>query len=182
MTKLQDALETIPSHLFNRGTLISVDPSCGSAKSMPGFALAQNGKVVESGRIDLHWQAKGKVLPMHRRLYELQTQLKLIVETPDILCIESLPPFMQGAGGGFRTAAVVNLHQAAGCVLATWNVQHVVPVAVISHQTLMKKLTNGTYVKTDENDALAILLCAMLSANCPPENLDEVIAKITRPV
>lgn len=175
MSKLDEACKDVPTKLFTEGCVIAVDPSCGSRGSMPAFALASGGFCCHAGRIELDLK-----LPLHRRLFQLQQELVKIVVNPDVVAIESLPPFMAGAGGDFRTARTVALHQSAGCIMATWDVQYLLPVAVISHQSLMKKLTEGKYVKSDENDAIAILITAFRATNVRLKNEADLLKGVCK--
>lgn len=178
MTKLKDEILKIPKELW-QGAVIAVDPSSGSQNSNPGFALADKGRLVFSGTLPIYSTTNGKVTPLHKRLHRLQKGLLEIVVEPDIVVIESLPPFMSGAGGDFRTARTISLHQSAGCVMATWDVDYLLGVPVISHQSLMKKLTKGHYVKSDENDAIAILVTAFFNAGVVLTNMDEVLQHVS---
>jgi hypothetical protein len=187
LTKLQEAMVKMPVALIADGTVIAVDPSSGSAASMPAFALASKGFVVNSGRIVLPLKTNNTVweedlgktkMPLHLRLFILQQELRRIVTRPDVLAIESLPPFMSAAGGDFRNQGTVNLHQSAGCIMSAWAIPWVLPVAIRSHQVLMQKLTDGKYVKSDENDALSILVCLFHTAGVMLKNEHEVIHKV----
>ena len=200
-TKTQIAVSAVPAHLWEQGCVLAVDPSSGSANSMPAYALADKGTVVDSGVIELPLTKRQLIqeanafdippeflaqythtgtVPLQIRLYLLREKLHALTLRPDILCLESIPPFMESrGGGGFRNNGVVHLHQSVGTIISAYPWANQVPVAIPSHQALMKKLTNGCYLKSDENDALSIITCAFRQAGFPLKNEQQVIDVVT---
>lgn len=69
------------------GTLLAIDPSSGSGKSMPGFAVFEAGILVNCGTIAF----PKKKAPVYDRLQHLTEQVAKILPTPpDVLVIEEI--------------------------------------------------------------------------------------------
>ena len=116
-------------------------------------------------------------MPVHVRLFLLRQKLLDIKQHVDIVALEDIPPFMSKAGGDFRTASTVTLHQACGCIMGTWDTPFVLKVAIRSHQCLMQKLTKGKYVKSDEHDAISILITVFRTAGLLLKNEGEMVER-----
>ena len=148
-TKLE--LSAKPCKPFcTKGTIISVDPSIGSASSMPGYALTVDGVLVDSGILAINPRE-----PHNKRLAGIQAQLKALTPNPDVVVCESIAPVLSVGGPN-----VIQLHWAVGVILATYPNAHAV---LIPNQTWKKHLREAqlvNYVKSDENDALA-LMCTL---------------------
>jgi hypothetical protein len=156
-------------NLLKHGTVMAVDPSIGSQKSMPAFAFAKEGVVLNSGVIELDLK-----MPHHKRLHHLQTELFSIAAAVDVLIIENIPPFMDRGGGGFRNQAVVSLHWAVGAILAAYGDAELIQIAPVTWHKWTDNHCKG-YVKSDEHDALAMLCTAFCAAELPLQNLDSVL-------
>lgn len=70
--------------LITKGKLISIDPASGG-KSLPGFAVFNNGKLVQKGFIELPSK-----MPVAYRLRVLYSKLSVLVEDADVLAIEEI--------------------------------------------------------------------------------------------
>jgi hypothetical protein len=168
-SKMQDEIRAAAPLL--RGTVLVIDPSSGSAESLPGFCLIQQGVVVQTGVLSI---SRTKRAP--ERLRELALALAESFPPLDVLCIEHIPPFMSGAGGGFRTQAVVNLHRAVGVVMACTQWKTFVQISPQSwHAWERRTLGEGNYDKNDENDALCMTLCLFEIAGVELYNREQML-------
>ena len=142
------------------GTVIAIDPSSGSADSQPGYAVFKNGLLLRCGTLNI-----GKGIKLHLRLASLRADFdKLVTEFGgfDALIIENIPPFMDKAGGGFRSSATCNLHKSIGAVFACYPFPNVLEVTPMSWQAwLRKKQLEEWYKKDDAMDALMLGLCVL---------------------
>lgn len=144
---------------LREGRVLAIDPSSGSVESMPGYALFEAGKLIESGIIKL---PRGGEL--YRRLRSLGQSLRDDFQFEiDVLIVENIPPFMSSTAGGFRTKSVVNLHKSIGAVLASVEAKAFMEVSPMSWHAMLKKYEVPS-VKSDERDAVAIGCCALLAA------------------
>jgi hypothetical protein len=160
------------AHLLQKGLVLVVDPSSGSRESMPGFVLVEDAAVVNSGTIQLDLKK-----PPHRRLHDLQTEMFAIVPAVDLIVTESIPPFMSGKGGGFRTQSVVQLHWSVGAILSAYDAD-LIQVPIQSWRSWVTKNVGEigeTYKKGDEVDALAMTATLYAHAGVPLRNLDDVM-------
>lgn len=130
-----------------KGTILAVDPSIGSASSMPGYAMVVDGVMVDSGILAINPRENSS-----KRLSAIQKQLLAITPNPDVLIIEKIAPMLSVGGAG-----VIQLHWACGVVLATF--PNAVPV-MVPNQTWKKYLRDHgiDYKKSDENDAIVLML------------------------
>lgn len=173
-SKMQDDIRAAAPLL--RGTVLIIDPSSGSAESLPGFCLVEQGVVTQSGVITI---SRTKRAP--ERLRELALALAENFPPLDVLCIEYIPPFMASAGGGFRTQAVVNLHKAVGVVQACTQWKTFIQISPQSwHAWERKTLGEGNYVKNDENDAICMTLCMFEIAGVELLNREDLIPLLTK--
>lgn len=161
-------------NLLRDGLVLAVDPSIGSQKSMPAFALADKGVILNSGIIELDLK-----LPHHKRLHALQTELFSIAPSVDVLIIENIPPFMDRGGGGFRTQAVVSLHWAVGAILAAYGDAELIQIAPVTWHGWVNKNCPG-YIKSDEHDALAMLMTAFDTAEIRLGNFKDAFEVLTQ--
>jgi len=152
-----------------KGTILAVDPSIGSASSMPGYALVVDGVMVDSGILSINPRENSS-----KRLYAIQKQLLELVPNPNVLIIEKIAPMLSVGGAG-----VIQLHWACGVVLATY--PDAVPV-MIPNQTWKKFLRdNGVdYKKSDENDAIVLMLTLFSKLNRQLKNESDVHKAIQR--
>lgn len=132
---------------LHKGTILSVDPSIGSASSMPGYSLVVDGVMVDSGILSINPRENAS-----KRLAAIQIQLNLLTPNPDVIVIEKIAPMLSCGGAG-----VIQLHWACGVVLATY--PNAVPV-MVPNQTWKKFLRDHgiNYKKSDENDAIVLML------------------------
>lgn len=136
--------------------MLAIDPSSGSEKSQPGYAIYQAGELVDSGLVRIHYGDH-----IANRLYRLQKTLKEEFKQPDILVTEHLAPFMgEGKGSFFSTRNVISLHQSVGVIMSVWDV----PVLVVSPRS-WHALTPDNYLKSDENDAIMLGWTALHKAS-----------------
>lgn len=162
--KYQEALRS--------GLVLAVDPSIGSQKSMPGFALVEGGRVIHSGHIQIDASK-----PPHRRLHMLQTELFAITPAIDLLITENIPPFMNKGSGGFRNQSMISLHWAVGAILAAYDTD-LIQVPISSWHSWVNKNVGDfatVYKKCDENDALAMTCACFAAAGIPLGNVADVI-------
>lgn len=158
--------------MLEGGLVLCIDPSIGSKRSKPGFALIDKATVIHSGTIEIDSSR-----PPHRRLHQLQSELYAIAPAIDLLIVENIPPFMQGSGGGFRTQSVVALHWAVGTILAAYDTE-LVQVPIQSWRSWVTKnigVIDTDYIKSDEKDCLAMAATVFERAGVTLSNLDDVI-------
>lgn len=154
-SKLDQAVAKYVTQL-SEGTVLSIDPSSGSEKSQPGYALFKQGKLVDSGLVRLKYG-----IELSNRLYHLSKSLREDFEKPDILVTEHLAPFMgEGKGAFFSTRNVISLHQSVGVIMSVWDV----PVLTVSPRS-WHAITPDNYIKSDENDAIMIGWTALTKAH-----------------
>ena len=129
------------------GIILAIDPSSGSHRSQPGYALYKKGKLEDSGIVEIH---SGDHIS--NRLHRLSTALSGEFDEPDILVTENIPPFMAEKGSSpFATRNVISLHQSVGVIMSVWDV----PVITVSPRTWRSYIPEG-YIKDDEHDAIMI--------------------------
>lgn len=136
--------------LLEGGTMLCIDPSCGSTGSMPGYAIYKAGKLEDSGIIEIPNVSRD--LP-----YRLQDLLKVLQEDfdrPDILVTEAIAPRRFGGGGATGHASLL---RSTGVVLAAY---HDLPVLAIRPQA-WRKMPHEGWFKDDEQDAIAFGHCAL---------------------
>ena len=154
------------------GRVLCIDPASGG--SLPGYALFENSMWIESGEIQL---SKRRQLPHHRYrqiLNVLQNTPELFADI-DILCIEFIPPFMNGfGGGGFRTQGVVNLHRSVGIFMAGIESKSLIEIPSTTwHAWVRQNLDN--YEKSDMKDATVMGLTLFAHAGQELLNKEEVL-------
>lgn len=134
------------------GKLLAIDPSTGSGSSMPGYAVFQEGKLLESGIILV--DLKGN---RSQKLYEINRTLREDFTGPfDVVAVESAGYFI----GKMNPAAVISLQRAIGAVIAAHPVKCLIEVP----SNVWQRHTFPGYIKTDENDAISIGLCVINTA------------------
>jgi hypothetical protein len=141
------------------GFLLCIDPSSGSAGSMPGYASYVGGKLKDYGTLELPYGKQVK-----SKLFALALALRTEFPVPDVLIIENLPPFMQSKGSSFRTAGVVNLHRSVGAIMAGVDCDAIVEVSPQSWHAIEAKfptLHGFTYKKADAHDAVMLGYAAL---------------------
>ena len=169
--------QAISKHIekIETGTLLAIDPSSGSEKSQPGYALFKQGKLVDSGLVRIR-----PGVELSNRLYNLSKSLREDFDQPDLLVTEHLAPFMgEGKGSFFSTRNVISLHQSVGVIMSIWDV----PVLTVSPRS-WHALTPDNYLKSDENDAIMIgwtvlAKCHLITAKDFLEFDDRLINRLT---
>ena len=163
------------AHYFEHGCVVAVDPSIGSQSSQPAISVMINGYLVNVERLNINPNK-----PYYFRLRDLHSQLQEIVQNPDLLIIENIPPFMMSAGSSFRTGGVVHLHQSVGAILSCWDVKDVLEVSPSSwHAWVKRNVGEDKYKKSDEHDSICLLMTAMEAAKAgKPEIIDTIIEEL----
>ena len=129
-------------HIIN-GVIVAIDPSVGSNSSMPGYAVYDAGKLVESGVFNI---APSGTLP--ERLTKLNYFMRKLLDMykPSVLIYEEIPP--QRYGGG-NANAHASLLKSVGVILSISGPMHYVGFTPMS----WKKMARSTYIKGDKEDA-----------------------------
>lgn len=144
-------IETCIDKILN-GTLLSIDPSIGSTKSSPGWALFVNGQLAGSGLVKID-----KTLPRNKKLYELNRQLKEDFLTPDVVAVEDIPMVQFNRAVPMNANSLGTLQRAVGAISSAWNIDAFIEV----HPASWQRWKPEDYVKSDEADAICIGLCVI---------------------
>jgi hypothetical protein len=159
-TKLAEQAWDCAEQLIS-GTVLAVDPSSGSAGSMPGYAIFEASKLIEAGTVEIDFKGRKPF----ERMQQLQECFSNDFNTPDVLCIELIAPYImnkgKGAGIGQSKAAIL-LHRSIGCIMGSIHSEHCVEV---SPQSWRKYIDKETYNKNDHNDAILIGYAAIAEAH-----------------
>lgn len=141
-------------HALLDGVVLSVDPSCGSMSSMPGWAVSRAGELVDSGTI---------LLPVGEELWVRLQALhhglrKLIREfSPDVMVFEDIAPRRYGGGSAHSHSSLL---KAVGVTLSVSG-----PSAYIGlRPPIWSKAKRSSYTKGDRADAIEMLYVAISSA------------------
>jgi hypothetical protein len=128
-----------------KGTLLAIDPSCGSSHSDPAFAFFKEGKLVESGAIILDCKAD-----IYTKLREQFSWLedKYGVDV-DILALEKI----RKGHTHLRWACVIPM---IACFSST---------IIEVHPMVWHRFVPKDYVKSDEKDAIVIGLTLIAIAS-----------------
>ena len=150
------------------GTILCIDPSSGSASSMPGYAIYKESKLVDSGILEV--ETVSKEIPV--RLKEIGDMLRDGFDDYDVLVIEFISPVH--GGGGMRQAFFqakfhASLLKSVGCVLGTVNRKHTVQI----HPRTWQKYRDEYYEKSDHKDAEYMGICAIAMAKEMKEKEDK---------
>lgn len=127
------------------GKLLCLDPSCGSASSMPGYAIYENGQLKGSGTI--HVEGVHRELPY--RLQDIARSLREDFETPDVLVIEEIPVRRYGGGGATGHASLL---KSMGLMMGTVEA----PLVIRIRPQAWRALKHDDWWKDDEQDAIAM--------------------------
>lgn len=134
------------------GYILSVDPSTGSASSMPGYAIFKKGKLTESGIIEVDSR-----MARQKKLYEISRTFREEFEKPDLLIVEYIPNVSYS--GGMNNVAVMALQKAIGAIIASFDTEMLeIPASAWRHYKPPE------YKKTDEFDGITMGLCAIAIA------------------
>ena len=128
------------------GRMIAIDP--GSTR--PGYAIYESGELVDKGWI----RTESKHL--HQRLKEVSTAISTLTEGADLLAIEKIGPFNS------RTdkKKYDPLQQSIGAIHVGSQAKYMLEVKPITWQ----KFIGDDYVKSDDEDAVAIGNCLVVIA------------------
>lgn len=134
-----------------RGVMLVIDPSVGSGKSMPGYAVYSSGNLVESGeiRLNINQTQAERLKGLGKAIQALSLKWD-----PDVLVIEEISHFAgasRGEGFSFKQQNVTALQRAIGAVIASSNEKAQV---VFCAPASWKHYVRETYVKGDAADAI----------------------------
>lgn len=159
-SKLAQAVEQY-ADILTSGYLLAIDPSSGSAGSLPGFAIFKAGVLEDAGVIQLPRGGRA----ISNRLWLLRQALESEFDRPDLLAVELISPIMPTKGGAFMNKSASSLIKSVGAILSTWDVDVIEPSpstwhALVDKALLAESALLGTplykYQKTDAKDAVAI--------------------------
>lgn len=154
LPKYKQAIKSCHSCILE-GRLLAIDPSTGSKSSMPGFAVFEKGILKESGTIEVDYTGNRA-----ERLFEINRTLREEFETPDVVVCEDVKNrTFFNKKGGFRmsTSSMASLQRSIGAIIAAHPVKCLIEIPNNSWQAH----TFPGYIKSDENDAISIGLCAI---------------------
>lgn len=157
MSKIEEQINPLKATILN-GKILVVDPSSGSKESMPGYAIFENGKFVDSGKIAIEYRQS-----LQLRLFSLRETLQrdFVPERPDVLVVENIAPFIANTKGTFgATKSVLSLHKAVGVTVSCFNC----PLVEVSPISWRRFIPNG-YLKSDEADAIMMGLTVLKIAS-----------------
>lgn len=126
------------------GTVLAVDPSCGSSSSLPGFAVYSAGELIDSGviPIDISQDLPGRLRQLHNFICSSMHHLSC-----DVLVYEDIPPRRYGGGSAHGHASLL---KSVGTILGAVDHRHAIglkPAMWTRHKSV-------DYVKGDEQDAI----------------------------
>lgn len=144
-----------------RGQVLVIDPSCGSASSMPGYAIFEAGELVESGTIDV---------PLHKELWKrlryISQCLREEFPSPDVFILEAIPAHR----GMMSYVALASLNKAVGTFMTSVSYNKYVEISPSVWHSYIKSLPEyadrdyKTQDKGDEMDAIMIGKCVLALA------------------
>lgn len=162
-SKLAQEIEQY-ADLLKHGVLLAIDPSSGSAGSLPGYALFKQGVLQDCGLISLPRGTRA----ISNRLYLLRESLLTEFKKPDILAVEYIAPVFPTKNGGFLHKSASSLTKSVGAIMSTWDVPVIEPAPTTWHalvrEAMVKRGEDPTkYPKSDVNDAIAIAMAAFIT-------------------
>lgn len=174
MSKIADRCEEY-AHEILTGRLMAIDPSSGSMKSVPGYAIYEAGVLVDSGILNVP-----RDLPLPIKLRMIADSLRQEFKRPDVIAIEHIAPFFKNQGKAeFLNRNVLALHRSVGAIYSAVNCERWIEVSPISWRTKIPE----NYNKTDENDAIMIgytcIANACLATKQPIPPLRDLEGKLT---
>lgn len=152
LTILQKQLAGI-EELVIKGKVLAIDPSSGSQKSQPGYAIYEAGVLIDSGTIQVSHKNQ-----LHSRLYYLAGCIRDQFDVPDILVTENISSVMN-SNSGFMSKSMLPLQRAVGVVQSIFPC----PCLEVAPATWRKYIPKD-YVKSDENDAIMLGWAAIYEA------------------
>lgn len=143
--------------ILREGRFLSLDPSSGSTSSMPGYAIFENGKLLEAGILEL---SVGKELNF--RLQELGHLLRTEFQNVELVIVEDVPAIpiytqkqAMAKGKTFMTTKqVASLQKSAGLCIGSFHPD--IPTIRVSPLTwsAYKRNYDWQVEKNDTNDAV----------------------------
>ena len=149
------------AQLISEGKLLCVDPSSGSRSSLPGFAVYENGHLLESGVIEVDPKLNRSL-----RLFEIARTIREDFEEADALIVEYVPAVTFKGGSNLNATSLAALHKGQGAIIGARPFEHLVEIPA---GTWRHHKPEG-YIKTDEWDAIALGNCALNIAHWILEN------------
>lgn len=131
---------------FNKaldGTVLVIDPSCGSRSSLPGYSVYCRMELIDSGTLPITLGA-----PLFKRLHQMRGFIHLVENKygpVDLAVLEEIPV----AKGRFTDKGLASLMQAVGATVASISCQHIVFIHPLTWRAWMP----AGYVKGDRADA-----------------------------
>jgi hypothetical protein len=153
VAQLQAQIAAVSDKIL-KGTLLSIDPSCISASSYPGWARFEKGKLKESGVIT----GISPHADLYRRLSFIGKWTRTNLPNPDVLVIEQIPVIRTGR---LNTSLI----QAVGTFLGSFECDHVLEPLPVVWQKFLEQTHDNDYdtakyyrenMKSDEMDAINI--------------------------
>lgn len=141
-TKTYKQIEPL-SELITTGRMLCIDPSTGSTSSKPGFAVYNQGELLEAGEIDLDVK-----MNRSKRLYEISRTIREEFQLADILCVEYIPPVSYR--GGMNSNAIMALQKAIGAILAAQPFEYLLEIPA----SAWKQAKDDDYYKSDMMDSV----------------------------
>lgn len=133
--------------LFLREPFLSIDPSCGSRSSQPGWAVWHAGELLGSGIFKIDPETE-----LWERLQLLASYVKDAVETwqPSLLLYEEISAKPWGRRGGYNATGHASLLKSVGTIMSAATGLPCVGI----RPSIWKKLTRPDYIKSDQADAV----------------------------
>lgn len=160
VTVLRDGVRRY-AKFIDTGKVLSIDPSTASTSSLPGYALAENGKLIEAGVLDIAPNG-----PLYLRLQKIHFSITKFFSDIDLLILEDVAvrPLRtkKGAARSGKTymnpKTIHSLAQAVGVFKGTFPVG--TPVLMVSPLVWYsyKRKYNWNLQKGDYEDAIAMWL------------------------
>lgn len=143
------------------GTMHCYDPSVGSRSSMPGYAIYEEGELVESGTIEVapSWSLAARMQAIGEAVRDFGV--------PDVAAVEGLPA--RAYGRGRSRSAHASLLQGRGAIVSNIQTEAVISVdARVWHG-----YTDPDYVKGDAEDAEMVGWCLLCLAEAKYTSCEE---------
>lgn len=136
------------------GLMVVIDPSSGSSSSMPGYAIFKEGKLIDSGVMQIDHR---KEVP--RRLQDISKCLSSEFPEADVLVIEDIP----SRSFGRNAIAHATLLKSVGCILASSKYHRFIEISPSVWHAYIKREPKEAegYVKGDEWDAKIMGYCIL---------------------
>jgi hypothetical protein len=125
------------------GTILVIDPSCGSRSSLPGYSVYRKQELIDSGTLPITLGA-----PLFKRLHQMRGFIQLVENKYgpiDLAILEEIPV----ARGRFTEKSLASLMQAVGATVASISCQYIAFIHPLSWRAWMPP----GYIKGDQADA-----------------------------